>query len=153
MDDWFGMANMRIQRPRMRKLLTVLKDWEPPETWAMARVRPWVGRTEPVLRGIQSIWFLKTAVWASRKPPRLQTETSFEKSLREGDVGGKGGTYQVPMLLRTNPHMAITPLAQLPQLLHLRMNVLDVVFDGEAGGVEDAYVAAEAEENPGGFVS
>lgn len=29
----------------------------------MARVRPCVGRTLPVLRGIQSIWFLKTAVW------------------------------------------------------------------------------------------
>lgn len=56
------MANMRIQRPRMRRLLTVLKDCEPPETIARPRVRPCVGLTLPVERGIQSIWFLKTAV-------------------------------------------------------------------------------------------
>ncbi len=53
---------MRIQRPRMRREFTLLKDCEPPETWPMARVRPCVGRTLPVVRGIQSIWFLKTAV-------------------------------------------------------------------------------------------
>jgi hypothetical protein len=56
------MVNMRIQRPRMRSELTALKDCEPPFTCAMARVRPWVGRTLPVESGIQSIWFLKTAV-------------------------------------------------------------------------------------------
>jgi hypothetical protein len=56
------MVNMRIQRPRIRREFTVLKDCEPPETCAMARVRPCVGRTEPVESGIQSIWFLKTAV-------------------------------------------------------------------------------------------
>lgn len=59
------MANMRIQRPRMRRLFTVLKDCEPPDTMAMPSVRPCVGRTEPVLRGIQSIWFLNTAVYIS----------------------------------------------------------------------------------------
>ncbi len=51
-EDWLGMVNMRIQRPSMRSKLTVLKDCEPPDTWAMARVQPWVGRTEPVERGI-----------------------------------------------------------------------------------------------------
>lgn len=54
-DDWFGIANMRIQRPSIRRLFTLLKDCEPPETIASPRVRPWVGRTEPVLKGIQSI--------------------------------------------------------------------------------------------------
>jgi len=63
-DDWLGIANMRIHRPRMRKLLTVLKDCEPPKTIAMPSVRPCVGRTDPVLSGIQSIWFLNTAVCA-----------------------------------------------------------------------------------------
>lgn len=53
---------MRIHRPRIRRVFTVLNDWDPPETCAIANVRPCVGRTEPVDNGIQSIWFLKTAV-------------------------------------------------------------------------------------------
>jgi len=67
MELWLGMVNMRIHRPRIRSELTVLKDWEPPDTWAIARVRPCVGRTEPVDSGIQSIWFLKTAVYTGTK--------------------------------------------------------------------------------------
>lgn len=62
-DDWFGIVNMRIHRPRIRRELTALKDCDPPHTCAMARVRPCVGRTLPVLSGIQSIWFLNTAVY------------------------------------------------------------------------------------------
>jgi hypothetical protein len=62
-DDWFGITNMRIHRPRMRSEFTALNDCEPPDTCAMASVRPCVGRTEPTERGIQSIWVLKTAVW------------------------------------------------------------------------------------------
>lgn len=61
-EDWFGIVNIRIHRPRIRKELTALNDWDPPHTWAIASVRPWVGRTLPVDRGIQSIWFLNTAV-------------------------------------------------------------------------------------------
>lgn len=68
-DDWLGIVNMRIHRPRIRRLLTVLNDCDPPETMATPRVLPCVGRTEPVLRGIQSIWFLKTAVY--RRVSRL----------------------------------------------------------------------------------
>jgi hypothetical protein len=56
-------VNMRIQRPRIRSEFTALKDCDPPQTWPIARVRPCVGRMLPVLSGIQSIWFLKTAVW------------------------------------------------------------------------------------------
>jgi len=63
MELWFGMTNMRIHRPSIRRALTVLKDCDPPFTCAIPRVRPWVGRTEPVDSGIQSIWFLKTAVY------------------------------------------------------------------------------------------
>lgn len=59
---WFGVVNMRIHLPRIRSEFTTLKDWEPPLTWAIASVRPCVGRTEPVDKGIQSIWFLNTAV-------------------------------------------------------------------------------------------
>lgn len=61
-DDWFGVVNIRIQRPNIRRLFTVLNDCEPPETIAKPRVRPWVGLTDPEERGIQSIWFLNTAV-------------------------------------------------------------------------------------------
>lgn len=52
-----------IHLPSILSMLTALKDCEPPDTSAMARVRPCVGLTEPVLSGIQSIWFLKTPVW------------------------------------------------------------------------------------------
>ena len=62
-EDWFGIVNMRIQRPRIRRELTALKDWEPPDTCATAKVRPCVGRTLFTRRGIQSIWFLNTAVF------------------------------------------------------------------------------------------
>jgi hypothetical protein len=40
MELWFGIANMRIQRPRMRSEFTVLNDWDPPDTCAIANVRP-----------------------------------------------------------------------------------------------------------------
>lgn len=53
---------MRIQRPRMRREFTALKDCDPPLTWATARVLPWVGRTAPVDNGIQSICCLKMPV-------------------------------------------------------------------------------------------
>jgi len=57
------------------------------------KIRPWVGRTEPVLRGIQSIWFLNTAV---RLPccsgehqmwPSLHWER-WRSSWTEGGVSG-----------------------------------------------------------------
>ena len=31
-EDWFGMVNMRIQRPSRRSVLTALNDWEAPDT-------------------------------------------------------------------------------------------------------------------------
>ena len=77
-DDWFGMVNIRIHLPRTRRLLTVLKDCEPPDTIANPKVRPCVGRTDPVLKGIQSIWFLKTAV----KLPCCSGETQKCPSLQ-----------------------------------------------------------------------
>lgn len=54
---------------------------------------------------------------------------------------GESTTYQLPMLLRRNPDVAITPLAHFSQFLDFGMVVLDVVFDGEAFGVEDSDVA------------
>jgi len=66
MELWFGMVNILIQRPRIRSEFTALKDCEPPLTWAIASVLPCVGRTLPVESGIQSIWFLKTAVCCRR---------------------------------------------------------------------------------------
>ena len=55
-EDWFGIVNMRIQRPSTRIWLTALNDCEPPHTCITASVRPWVGRTAPSDSGIQSIW-------------------------------------------------------------------------------------------------
>lgn len=54
-DDWFGIASIRIHRPSICRLFTVLNDCEPPDTIARPSVRPWVGRTDPVEREIQSI--------------------------------------------------------------------------------------------------
>jgi hypothetical protein len=71
----------------------VLKDWEPPETIARPRVRPWVGRTLPVERGIQSIWFLKTAVCGMSSVYR-------KKGKRWRKRRGVWSTYQVSMLFR-----------------------------------------------------
>lgn len=43
--DWLGIVTMRIQRPRMRSVLIVLKDWDPAHTCMTASVLPWVGRS------------------------------------------------------------------------------------------------------------
>src|SRR3546814_18431741 len=39
-DDWFGMVNIRIQRPSTRSVLIVLKLCEPAQTCITANVRP-----------------------------------------------------------------------------------------------------------------
>ena len=59
----------------------------------MERVRPCVGRTEPELRGIQSIWFLKTAVGEPCCSGHTQTCPSDQRervrsSWTEGWVAG-----------------------------------------------------------------
>lgn len=113
---------MRIQRPRMRRELTALKDWEPPETSATARVRPCVGRTEPTERGIQSIWFLKTAVWIT-----VITVLVANIYISECKAGWKA--HQSSMLLRRYPDLSITPSAQISEFLDFGMGMLDVVFD------------------------
>lgn len=100
-----------------------------------------MGRTEPTESGIQSIWFLKTAVWGC----------VLVCIRRSGvDVGWRGA-YEIPMLLGRDPDMAVAPAAEVAKLLDFGVVVLDVVFHGEAGWVEDADVAAESEEDAGGF--
>lgn len=80
---WLGMANMRIHRPSTRSVLTVLKDCEPPLTCATARVRPCVGRTEPVDRGIQSICCLKMLDFGTGREMLAEVPVWFvDKSLR-----------------------------------------------------------------------
>ena len=49
--DWFGIVNMRIHRPRSRRVFTELKLCDPPDTCITASVRPWVGRLAPMLNG------------------------------------------------------------------------------------------------------
>lgn len=56
------------------------------------------------------------------------------------------------MLFGADPDVAVGPFAEVAELLDFGVRVLDVVFDGEAGRVVDADVAAEAEEDAGGFV-
>lgn len=109
----------------------MLNDCEPPETCARASVRPCVGRTEPVDSGIQSIWFLKTAVFAVRVSSGAN---------RGGGV--EGGTYEVAVLLGRDPDVPVAPGAELPEFLDFGVVLLRVVFYGEVSGVEDADVAA-----------
>ena len=56
------------------------------------------------------------------------------------------------MLLRAHPNVAVTPLAELPELLYFGVVVLLVVFDWEARWIVDSNVAAETKENAGGLV-
>ena len=121
-----------------------MNDCDPPFTCAMARVRPWVGRTEPVERGIQSIWFLKTAVWR---------RNICGQPSREGEGhAGREHSYQVAVLLRADPYVAIAPFAQLAKLLDLGVVVLRVVLDWKSRGVIHADVASKSEENARGFI-
>ena len=56
------------------------------------------------------------------------------------------------MLLWAHPDVAVTPLAELPELLYFGVIVLLVVFDWEARWIVDSHVAAETEENARGLV-
>ena len=67
------MVTIRIQRPSTRRPLTALNDCEPPLTCITARVRPWVGRMPPSLRGSQSIWLLNTPLTAPCRSGLHQT--------------------------------------------------------------------------------
>ena len=88
-------------------------------------------------RGIQSIWFLNTAVYTERAWSAL-------KQICRSDF--QGNTDEISMLLRTDPNVSITPLAELSQLLHFRMRVLYVVLDGQSTRIVHADVATEPEE-------
>lgn len=125
----------------------------------MASVRPCVGLTLPVDSGIQSIWFLKTAVCNS---PTSQV-TKLKKMQLRFKVGKRGEkpvamtrrtariTYQIAMLLRRNPNMPIAPSAQLAQFLYLLMLVLYVILDRQAGRIIDSDITAKSEENARSF--
>jgi len=56
------------------------------------------------------------------------------------------------VLLWADPHMAVAPFAEFSQFLHFWVHVLLVVLYGQTPRIEDAYVTAEAEQDPGGFV-
>jgi len=59
---------------------------------------------------------------------------------------------QSAVLFGTYPEVAIGPAREVSQFLDFGMGVCFVVFDGEPGGVVDADVAAEAEEDACDFV-
>jgi len=59
---------------------------------------------------------------------------------------------QGAVLFGTYPEVTVGPTREVAQFLDFRVVVRFVVFDGEAGGVVDADVAAEAEEDAGDFV-
>ncbi|MNS75337.1 hypothetical protein D3C72_1088510 [compost metagenome] len=71
---------MRIQRPSTRSWLTTLNDCEPPQTCITARVLPCVGRTAPMLSGIQSICDLNTPVIAPWRSGEHQTMPSDQST-------------------------------------------------------------------------
>jgi hypothetical protein len=50
-------------------------------------------------------------------------------------------TYKIAVLLRTNPNMSIRPFAELAQLLHFWMRMLDVVLDRQPGRIIHSHVA------------
>ena len=79
-EDWLGMVIIRIQRPSTRNWLMTLKDCEPPLTCITARVLPWVGRTAPSDRGIQSIWDVKMPVMAPWRAGETQTIPSDQRA-------------------------------------------------------------------------
>src|SRR5689334_10629847 len=87
---WLGIANMRIQRPRIRSEFTALNDCDPPLTCATARVLPWVGRTAPDDNGIQSICCLKIPVFGATQVSHFIKLTGPSQSMQ---------TYQVAVLL------------------------------------------------------
>jgi hypothetical protein len=60
-------------------------------------------------------------------------------------------THKIAVLLRRDPDVTVAPAAEISELLHFLVVVLDIIFDGKASGVIDADIATEAEENPGGF--
>lgn len=45
------------------------------------------------------------------------------------------------MLLGRDPNMTIAPFAQIAQLLHFGMIVLDIILDGQTTWVEDTDIA------------
>ena len=118
---WLGMVNIRIHRPKIRKELTALNDCDPPLTWAMARVRPCVGRTEPDDSGIQSICCLKMPVWSQG----VSTSLTF---FQGENLASDGGAYQVTVLLWADPDVAVTPLAELAEFLHLGVGMVHIIL-------------------------
>lgn len=56
-------------------------------------------------------------------------------------------TDHIPMLFGRAPNVSIAPPAELPQLFHLLVLLIQVILDRQAGGVEDADIAPQAVEN------
>ena len=49
-------------------------------------------------------------------------------------------TYEVTVLFRRYPNMAITPFAQLTQLLHFRMLMLHIVLDRQTRRIKNTHI-------------
>lgn len=56
-------------------------------------------------------------------------------------------TYQISMLFRRDPKVAIAPSTQVTEFLDLGMRVLHVIFHRQAGRIINADVAAKTPEN------
>jgi len=52
-------------------------------------------------------------------------------------------TYQVAMLFRRNPHVAIAPRAKLTQFLHFGVILSSIIFNRQVCRIEYAHIAAE----------
>lgn len=96
-------------------------------TWANASVLPWVGRTDPVLSGIQS----------------TIGQPSFEDSSQKfGPTLILENSSKVPMLLGTTPKVRVAPRAQLSQFLHFGMIDRCFIFDRKTLRVEHPNVTS-----------
>jgi hypothetical protein len=157
------MTNILIHRPRIRRVLTVLKDWLPPLTWPNRRQQTNVSQVSFNLPArkpgsglelgarIQSIRVSNQLI--KKRGQRGQKERSGKRRIapfsRTHDFNDLELTLVLhhgrdsTMLLWTAPEVGITPSAQLSQLLHLLMLVQDIVLDGQAVWYQD-YLEKQA---------
>jgi hypothetical protein len=88
-EDWFGIVNIRIQRPSKRSVLTALNDCDPPDTCMTASVRPCVGRIPFISSGRWSICaFISPVIWPWRSGEHQTCPSDHIDSSRSSRTAG-----------------------------------------------------------------
>ena len=110
-----------------------------------------MGRTEPVERGIQSIWFLKMAICGTQgKEFNCQWSLACKLMLLIGHAWRP--PYQIAVLLGAHPDVTVAPFAELAKLPYFWVIMLLIVLYREARRIVYTYVAAQKEEDARSFV-